>query len=99
MLPEDFRWAPRWQYDNGDNAVYCAGVCVAHMDRKVDGSWFARLDTHKGEAARLRGCTSHEAGRAGCEAWVSRHAKRLRAEALAKASACPALRWQGKTGH
>jgi len=99
MLPEGFHWARRWEYDNGDNAVFCTGVCVAYMDRKVDGSWFARLDTHKGELSRWRDCTSRDAGRSGCEAWVRRYADRLRTEARVMAAAWPALRWQGKTGH
>jgi hypothetical protein len=74
MLPNDFKWKPRWQYDTADNAVYCRSKMVASMDQRIDGIWVAKL----GEAHH-RTCTTRESGRAGCEAWVKRHEARLRA--------------------
>jgi len=87
MLPANFKWAPRWQYDTGHNAVYCGSKIVAYMDRRLDGSWFARMD------GRTRDCTSRESGRAGCEAWVTRHEARLLVEAREYEANLPMRPW------
>ena len=97
MLPEGFHWAPRWQHDDGPNAIYCAGQVVAFMDRKVGGEWFARLDCQSGGPVRLRDCSSREQGRAGCEAWICRHQDRLRTEAEAQAAKAACRYWLGGT--
>jgi len=97
MLPDGFNWAPRYQYDQGDNGLFIAGELVAFLDMRIDGGWLARLDVHHDRKLIARRCTSRETGRAGCEAWARRHAARLRREAEAKAAARPCLRWQGQT--
>lgn len=96
MIPDGFYWAPRWQYDLGDNAMYLDGIVVAFMDTVVDGkTWLARLDSHKGMEAPLvtRHCSSREAGRRGCELWACRHEARLRREVAEVKARQPVNRW------
>jgi hypothetical protein len=83
MLPDGFRWAIRHQYDTRHTALTLDGKQVAMLLERVDDSWFAVLDAHKGVHAPLvrRDCTSFEAGKAGIEAWACRHEARIRAEA------------------
>lgn len=83
MLPEGFRWAKRWEYASGENAICLGSTQVAFVDLMADGvRWWARLECHKGLDYPLvsRQCTSYEAGRRGCELWVCRHEERLRRE-------------------
>lgn len=82
MLPDGFRWSSRHQYDTQDTALLLGGRQVAMLLQRLDGSWFARLDSHKGfgDPLELRDCTSLEAGRAGVEEWACRHEGRLRRE-------------------
>ena len=82
MLPSDFQWKPRWQYAHGELALVLDGVHVAYLMRRLDGTWFATLDVHRGINAPLvtRDCRSMESGRAGVETWATRHAARLRQE-------------------
>jgi hypothetical protein len=87
MLPEGFRWAPRWQYEDRANAVFCGSMIVAYLDQRIDGEWFARMDS------RTRACSSYDAGRAGCEAWVARHQYRLRMAATEYEALLPARSW------
>ncbi|MBP7157670.1 MAG: hypothetical protein KBI02_01345 [Thermomonas sp.] len=87
MLPQGFHWAPRWQYEDGANAVFCGSMIVAYLDQRIDGGWFARMDN------RMRPCSSYEAGRAGCEAWVARHQERLRAAAAEYEASLPRMPW------
>lgn len=99
MLPEGFAWLPRWQYDRGDNAVFLDGVCVCFLDTTADGqTWWVRLWAHRGMGHPLitRTCTSYEAGRAGCEAWVCRHESLLRQEVAAHRSRLPSRRWASR---
>jgi hypothetical protein len=96
MLPDGFYWAPRWQHDRGDNALCLDGITVAFVDTMADGNtWLARLDCHKGMDAPLvtRNCSSHEAGRRGCELWACRHEMRLRREVAEVKARLPANRW------
>lgn len=93
MLPADFHWAPRYQYDRGANAIHVLGVVVAYMDQRVDGSWFARLDVLSGGPPLTRACSSVQQGRAGCEAWVARHADRLRVAAAERVAKQPMRPW------
>lgn len=88
MLPDGFQWKRRWQYDTGDNAVYCRGKVVAYLDQRSDGAWFARLGDRQ-----YRHCTSRESGRAGCEEWVRRHETHLRAMASDYESNMPTRPW------
>lgn len=99
MLPDGFKWAPRWQYDEGDNAIYLDGELIAFMDQRVDGRWRARLDVHKSldHPLVLRQCTSRESGRAGCEIWVMRHEARLREEAAVARASRPCNRWAARS--
>ena len=62
------------------DALYVGGTEVARMVERLDGSWFAVLRYPDREAVQ-RPCTSYEAGRAGCEAWASRHRVALEAHA------------------
>ncbi len=87
MLPEGFHWAARWQYEAGANAVFCASMIVAYLDQRIDGGWFARMDN------RTRPCSSFAAGRAGCEAWVTRHQEQLRAAAAECEASLPRMPW------
>lgn len=87
MLPDGFCWKPRYQYDRGPNAVFCRSLIVSHLDQRIDGSWIACLN------GRTRRCTGYEAGRAGCEAWVTRHQDRLRVEAAENESRLPMRPW------
>ena len=82
MLPPDFQWQPRWQYAHGELALVLDGVHVAHLLRRLDGSWFASLDVHRGIRAPVvtHDCRSLETGTAGVEMWAGRHAARLRQE-------------------
>ena len=96
MLPDGFRWAPRYQYDAGDNGLFVAGELVAYLDKHMDGGWFARLDVHRAGTLVSWRCTDWERGGAGCEASACRNAVRLQREAYAKAAARPSLRWQGR---
>ena len=88
MLPDGFEWRPRWQYDTGDNALYCRSKIVAYLDQRIDGKWFAVLD-----GRQRRDCTSRETGRAGCEAWVIRHETRLRTIAERHEDNLPTRSW------
>jgi hypothetical protein len=98
MIPDGFRWAPRYQYAQGDNGLFIAGELVAYMNTRTDGEWLARLDVHHDGTLITRRCTDWERGRAGCEAWARRHESRLRRETEAKAATRPCLRWQGQSG-
>ena len=51
--------------------------------RRLDGSWYATLDAHRGIHAPLvmRDCITRDSGRAGVETWAMRHSARLRQEA------------------
>lgn len=82
MLPPGFKWAPRWEHDPHPNGLFLDGQIVAYVDRKVDGSWMARLGCHWPLEAPmvLRDCQSMESGRRGCEIWAARHEARLRRE-------------------
>lgn len=81
-LPDGFRWIKRTQYSKADNALALGDEVVAYVDDRVGGGWMARLDCQQPITAPLRTriCTSLEAGRAGCVAWVWRHEERLRRE-------------------
>ena len=91
MLPEGFRWHRRYEYDSGPNAVFCGSKIVAYLDQRIDGTWFARMDN------RTRPCSSYEAGRAGCEAWVARHQDRLRVAAAEYEARLPMRSWLPRT--
>jgi len=82
MLPDGFKWAPRWQYDREANGLYLGDVLVAYVDTRVDGGWLARLDCQQPIDAPLiiRRCQSLDSGRRGCEIWANRHEERLRRE-------------------
>lgn len=81
MLPDDFIWQPRWQYAKDELALMVGKRTVAMLMRRTDGTWFARLECHLPieSPVVIRNCTSYEAGKAGIEAWATRHADRLRA--------------------
>ena len=85
-LPSDFRWTQAHQHEKGRSTALALGdVQVARMLDRLDGSWFVRLECHRGISAPLvtRRCTSFEQGVAGTEEWVRRHEARLRAEVAA----------------
>lgn len=85
-------WAPITTASIEPNSLFIATCEVARLSRRLDGSWFATL-TIPGEEPRHRDCTSYETGKAGCEAWATRHmdailqgAERVRLDALARRS-------------
>lgn len=82
MLPDDFTWQPRWQYAKGELSLVLGKGPVAMLMQRTDGTWFARLECQRPIDAPMvkRDCSSFEAGKAGIEAWATRHADRLRAE-------------------
>lgn len=82
MLPDGFRWIPRYQHAGDELALVLDGVHVAALLSGVDGRWTARLEAHWPIEAPLvlRPCSNREAGREGVEAWAARHADRLRRE-------------------
>ena len=56
---------------------------VARLCSRLDGTWYAALNQHypHGDGERRDvPCRSFEAGKAGCEAWATRHMARLLAE-------------------
>ena len=82
MLPDGFKWIPRGQYAADELALTVNGRHVAALMKKVDGlTWIARLDCHQPISAPpvMRPCTSFESGKAGIEAWATRHHAALRA--------------------
>ena len=98
MLPHDFHWRPRYQYANGDNALFVGSNMVAWLDQRIDGSWFARLEVLSGGSGGHRACTSVEQGRAGCEAWACRHEARLRRQSAEHDAKLPMRRWLPQKG-
>ena len=81
MLPENFTWQPRWQYAKGELALVYGKGPVAMLMQRNDGTWYARLECHQPIDAPvvICNCSSFDAGKAGIEAWATRHADRLRA--------------------
>lgn len=99
VLPDDFRWVPRYQLAERELAIEHGGKQVAMLLERVDGSWYARLNTHRpwtdGVQEQTRACSGYDAGRAGIEQWITRHAERLRAE-VAALPARQAMPWLPK---
>lgn len=94
-LPEGFRWDRRCHLSKVHDGLFLNGETVASLIDRVDGGWFALLDTQRGMDGKQtkRLCTSFEAGRRGCELWAIRHEARLRAEVSAKIAARPMRLW------
>lgn len=94
-LPNGFRWDRRCHLSKVHDGLFLEGETVASLIDRVDGSWFALLDTQRGMDGRQtsRLCSSFEAGRRGCELWAIRHEARLRAEVAAKIAARPMRVW------
>ncbi len=82
MLPEDFTWHPRWQYAKDELSLVLGQGPVAMLMQRTDGTWYARLECHWSLDRPIvtRRCRSFDTGKAGIEAWATRHAARLRAE-------------------
>ena len=82
MLPDDFRWQNRYQYDSQRTALSCGGKQVALLLQTVGAGWLARLNAHQPitEPLVTWRCTTLESGRAGIELWAARHADRVRAQ-------------------
>lgn len=80
-LPDGFRWAPLYLGSpEGVTALFYAGVPVARLFERVDGTWFVILDYHLTGAHRQRDCSSFERGQAGIDIWATRHRQRLTRE-------------------
>ena len=84
----EFRWTWLGADIGGREVVYQLGITqVARLVDRLDGSWFALLDTHSDcfdRSRHTRDCSSYEGGRRGVELWAKRHEARLRAEVDAR---------------
>ncbi|MCH6484230.1 hypothetical protein MMG85_11745 [Pseudoxanthomonas sp. LH2527] len=88
MNDDAFSWTWLGADVGGREVVYQLGTSgVARLIDRLDGTWFARLDTHLPAVYRIRDCTSYEAGRRGVELWAARHEARLRREVYAQHAA------------
>lgn len=82
MLPEGFKWVPRYEHAKGELALVLDDRRhVAQLMRMVDGvTWIARLIPVPGIHAPVitRQCTSFESGKAGIEAWACKYEAEIR---------------------
>lgn len=92
MLPEGFKWIPRYQHaPTGELALVCGSMHVAHLTQKLSGEWLARMRPFHGMFTPdvTRDCSSHAAGVAGVEAWACRHEAHLREQAALYEASLP----------
>lgn len=87
MLPEGFRWVPRYQNaPPGEVALELGELQVASLTQRVGGGWLAILHPYAPAFSPIitRRCSSRGSGISGVEAWACRHEAHLREQAALK---------------